>query len=265
MPSASTATDSLLLVRPVHLAGPGDADLPYHLAAHHGWFRPYDASPRVVLVSDTDGLTLSHRAGPAPWSLAGPKLGSDWSIVFDDQVPAEIAQALLDDAATGVRRTPELFAGTGRLLGNDARTVLLAAGWSGHQRDGYELIAAPDRRAALAFPVQAPDSEVMLTGAAELGSWTVRFSPHSPERLLTSAASALLRPALRREAHLPFRHRHLLAVESLSAQSPSSARSGAARTRSTSALVFAPNRSPRPGADAWPPTSSPRAPQRRPV
>ncbi|MFD0274313.1 hypothetical protein ACFVHB_10445 [Kitasatospora sp. NPDC127111] len=193
MPTASIApTNPLLAVRPVHLAGPGDTDLPSLLTAEHGWFRPYTAPAHVVLVSDTNGIALSNGSGPAPLSLTG--IG--WSVGFCHQVPAEIARALLDEAATGTRHTPGLLTGTGRLVGHHARAALLAAGWSGHHRDGYELVSAPDRRAALSFPLEAPGSEVMLTGAADTGTWTVRFTTMAPELLLTAATLALLGPAV---------------------------------------------------------------------
>ncbi|MEU4113282.1 hypothetical protein AB0F71_02120 [Kitasatospora sp. NPDC028055] len=229
MPTAfSVSTDPLLAVRPVHLAGPGEVDLPSLLTADHGWFRPYNSPTHVVLVSDTNGIALSNRPGPMPLALSG--IG--WSVAFCHQVPAEITQSLLDEAATGLHKHPNLFTGTGRLAGHHARAALLAAGWSGHHRDGYELVSAPDRRAALSFPLEAPGSEVMLTGAAETGTWTVRFTATAPEPLLTAASLALLGPAVRRADQLPARHRNLLTTWPLTERLPHAGRSGAARARS---------------------------------
>ncbi len=217
-------------MRPAHLAGPGDADLPYHLP-DHGWFRPYNSPTHVVLVSDTNGIALSNRPGPMPLALSG--IG--WEVGFCHQVPAEITQSLLDEAATGLHQHPHLFTGTGRLDGHHARMALLAAGWSGHQRDGYELVSAPDRHAALSFPLEAPGSEAMLTGAAQTGTWTVRFSAAAPEPLLTAATLALLAPAVRRADQLPARHRNLLTTQPRSEQLQHTGRSGAARARSAGA------------------------------
>ncbi|GAA2972426.1 hypothetical protein GCM10010519_04430 [Streptomyces lactacystinicus] len=232
MPTASpVSANPLLSVRPAHLAGPGDADLLSLLTAEHGWFRPYNSPTHVVLVSDTSGIALSNGPGPTPLSLNG--IG--WSVGFCHQVPAEITRALLDEAAAGIRHAPDLFAGTGRLVGRHARAALLAAGWSGHQRDGYELVSAPDRHAALSFPLQAPGSEVMLTGAAEKGTWTVRFGATAPEPLLTAATAALLAPVVRRAGQLPARHRNLLTTQTLAERPPRTGRSGAARARSTAA------------------------------
>ncbi|MFE2722767.1 hypothetical protein [Kitasatospora sp. NPDC059327] len=260
VPTASLApTDPLLSVRPVHLAGPGDTDLPSLLTAEHGWFRPYNSPTHVVLVSGTTGIALSNGSGPAPLSLTG--IG--WSVGFCHQVPAEITRALLDEAATSVRYAPDLFTGTGRLAGHHARTALLAAGWSGHQRDGYELVAAPDRRAALTFPLEAPGSEVMLTGAADTGTWTVRFTATAPEPLLTAAALALLDPAVRRADQLPARHRNLLTTQPLTEQLPHTGRSGAARARSAGARPAPAT----PQSDSRPRTvsaASAPAPRRRP-
>nr|BEK67524.1 hypothetical protein KPHV_47510 [Kitasatospora purpeofusca] len=220
--------DPLLAVRPVHLAGPGDTDLPSLLTAEHGWFRPYNSPTHVVLVSGTSGIALSNGSDQAPLSLTG--IG--WSIGFCHQVPAEITRALLNEAATSTRTTPGLLTDTGRLVGHHARAALLSAGWSGHHRDGYELVSAPDRRAALSFPLEAPGSEVMLTGAADSGTWTVRFTATAPEPLLTATVRALLDPAVRRADQLPTRHRSLLTTQPLTGQLPHNGRSGAARTRS---------------------------------
>ncbi|MEU9041471.1 MULTISPECIES: hypothetical protein [unclassified Kitasatospora] len=233
MPTASpVSTEPLLSVRPTHLAGPGDADLPSLLAERHGWFRPYNSPTHVVLVSGTTGIALSTGSGTAPLSLTG--IG--WSVGFCHQVPAEITQSLLDEAATGLLHRPDLFTGTGLLAGHHARAALLAAGWSGHHRDGYELVSAPDRRAALSFPLEAPGSEVMLTGAAEKGTWTVRFGATAPESLLTAATAALLAPAVRRAGQLPARHRNLLTTQTLAERPPRTGRFGAARARNTAAL-----------------------------
>ncbi|MFE2110171.1 hypothetical protein ACFXAF_30505 [Kitasatospora sp. NPDC059463] len=233
MPTASpVSTEPLLSVRPTHLAGPGDADLPSVLAERHGWFRPDTVPAHVVLVSGTDGIALSNEPGPTPLSLSG----ADWSVAFCHQVPAEITQSLLDEAATGLLHRPDLFTGTDRLVGHHARAALLAAGWSGHHRDGYELVSAPDRRAALSFPLEAPGSDVMLTGAAEKGTWTVRFGATAPEPLLTAATAALLAPAVRRAGQLPARHRNLLTTQTLAERPPRTGRFGAARARTTASL-----------------------------
>ncbi|MGW2397111.1 hypothetical protein ACWCYY_11215 [Kitasatospora sp. NPDC001664] len=259
MPTASlTPTDPLLAVQPVHLAGPGDTDLPPLLAAEHGWFRPYNSPTHLVLVSDTNGIALSN--GPALTSLSLSGIG--WSVDFCHQVPTEITQALLDGAASGVRHTPDLFTGTGRLAGHHARAALLAAGWSGQQRDGYELVSAPDRHAALSFPLQAPGSEVMLTGAAETGTWTVRFGAMAPEPLLTAAAAALLGPAVRRAEQLPARYRELLTTQTLPDRPPRTGRSGAARARSTAARPTP--STPPPATRPHGSTASVAAPRRRP-
>ncbi|MCG6497055.1 hypothetical protein [Kitasatospora sp. A2-31] len=258
MPTA-VSTDPLLSVRPAHLAGPGEVDLPSLLTAEHGWFRPYNSPTHVVLVSGTSGIALSNGPDPTPLSLNG--IG--WSVGFCHQVPAEITRALLNEAATGIRHAPDLFAGTGRLVGQHARAALLAAGWSGHQRDGYELVSAPDRHAALSFPLDAPGSEVMLTGAAEKGTWTVRFGATAPEPLLTAATAALLAPVVRLAGQLPARHRDLLTTQTLAERPPRTGRFGAARARSTAARpVSAPlplSDRPRTGSSASVP-----APRRRP-
>ncbi|MGV9266604.1 hypothetical protein ACWDRR_18320 [Kitasatospora sp. NPDC003701] len=260
MPTASpVSTDPLLSVRPVHLAGPGEMDLLSLLAAEHGWFRPYNSPTHVVLVSDTNGIALSNGSGPGPLALTG----TGWSVDFCRQVPTEITRALLDEAAAGVRHTPGFPTGTGRLVGHHARAALLAAGWSGHHRDGYELVSAPDRHAALSVPLEAPGNEVMLTGAADTGTWTVRFSATAPEPLLTAAALALLGKAVRRADQLPARHRNLLTTQPLAERLPPAGRSGAARARSAGA---------RPAPAALPSAGQPRpgnagsvpAPRRRP-
>ncbi|MEU3573219.1 hypothetical protein AB0E96_33050 [Kitasatospora sp. NPDC036755] len=258
MPTASLApTDPLLAVRPVHLAGPGDTDLPSLLTTEHGWFRPYNSPTHVVLVSGTTGIALSNGSGTAPLSLTG--IG--WSIGFCHQVPAEITRALLDEAAAGTRHTPGFPTSTGRLVGHHARAALLAAGWSGHHRDGYELVSAPDRRAALTFPLEAPSSEVMLTGAADTGTWTIRFTPMAPEPLLTAAVRALLGPAVRRADQLPARHRNLLTTQPVTEQLPHNGRSGAARSTGLRPLPATPQSAGQPRTAG---TASVLAPRRRP-
>ncbi|MEV4559412.1 hypothetical protein AB0K51_20805 [Kitasatospora sp. NPDC049285] len=191
-----------LLVRPAHLAGPGETDLVYLLASEHGWFRPFNAPADLVLTSPQEGLTLTRQ--DRQWTVAGP---GGWTVRFCDRAPAEVPYALIS-AAQEAETAPTTNAGPA--TGHTATVLLMKSGWSGFNRDGYRLVAAPDRRAALSWPDTAPDPSPVLTAAARTGVWTVEFSRSAPDYLLTAAAAALLRPVPRRPEQIPEQFRHLV-------------------------------------------------------
>ncbi|MFD9592509.1 hypothetical protein ACFWA9_07075 [Kitasatospora sp. NPDC059973] len=191
-----------LLVRPAHLAGPGETDIVFLLASEHGWFRPFNAPADLVLISPQEGLALTRQA--RQWTVAGP---GGWTVRFCDRAPAEVPYALItaaQEAETGHT------AGAGPATGHTATVLLMDSGWSGFNRDGYRLVAAPDRRAALSWPDTAPDPGPVLTAAARTGVWTVEFSRSAPDYLLTAATAALLRPVPRQAEQIPEQFRHLV-------------------------------------------------------
>ncbi|MFJ1795284.1 hypothetical protein [Kitasatospora griseola] len=198
-----------ILVRPAHLAGPGGIDLPFRLAAEHGWYRPFDAPGSLVLISPQEGLALNRHH--QQWSLTSAE---GWTVRFCDRVPAEVPYALVT-AAQEAEADPASSAGP--VTGNRATVLLLDSGWSGFKRDGYRLVAAPDRRAALSWPESAPGPGPALTAAAEKGVWTVQFSRNAPDRLLTAATVALLHPVARQPEQVPEQFRGLVHSEALTA------------------------------------------------
>ncbi|MFI9787346.1 hypothetical protein ACIHEI_28155 [Kitasatospora sp. NPDC051984] len=188
-------------VRPAQLAGPDGTDLPFRLTSEHGWYRPFDAPAALVLTSPQEGLALNrqHRQ----WSLTST---GGWTVRFCDRVPAEVPYALVT-AAQKAEADPAAAAAP--ITGDRATALLLASGWSGFNRDGYRLVAAPDRRAALSWAESAPDPGPALTAAAETGVWTVHFSYNAPDHLLTATIVALLHPALRQPDQIPEHFRDL--------------------------------------------------------
>jgi hypothetical protein len=222
LPTAAPPRPGVLLA-PAHLVGPGDTDIPFELAAEYGWFRPFDAPADVILLSPQENLALIRRH--RGWALTG--LGG-WSAEFCDRAPAEVALAALT-AASG---TEAGHTASPPLVAHAAAARLLASGWASTNRDGYHLMSAPDRLAALSLPYRAPDPHVALTGAAGTGTWTMRFSRDTPDHLLTAAATALVQTVVRRPGQVPEQLRHLVRTTGASpAAGHPSKRSAAARTR----------------------------------
>ncbi|GAA2267036.1 hypothetical protein GCM10010430_60240 [Kitasatospora cystarginea] len=186
---ATAPTRPDVLVRPAHLTGPGGIDLPSRLASEHGWFRPFDAPPGLVLISPQERLALNRQH--QQWNLTG---AGGWTVRFCDRVPGELPYALIS-AAQDAEDAPA--AATAPITGHRATVMLLESGWSGFNRDGYRLVSAPDRRAALSWPESAPDPGPALTAATQRGVWTVQFSRNAPDHLLTAATGALLRAVSR--------------------------------------------------------------------
>ncbi|MBV6695573.1 DUF317 domain-containing protein [Kitasatospora aureofaciens] len=215
-----------ILVRPAHLAGPGGIDLPFRLASEHGWHRPFDAPTALVLISPQEGLALNRQH--QQWSLTSTE---GWTVRFCDRVPSEVSYDLIT-AAQEAEADPA--AATAPMTGNRATVLLLKSGWSGFNRDGYRLVAAPDRRAALSWPESAPDPGPALTAAAETGVWTVQFSRSAPDHLLTAATVALLQPVARQPEQIPEQFRGLVHAGAVTADRTEDgpvARSTAARAR----------------------------------
>ncbi|WAL74588.1 hypothetical protein OU787_25685 [Kitasatospora sp. YST-16] len=202
LPAAPLRSD--VLVRPARLAD--GFDLPFHLASEHGWYRPVEAPPALVLISPQEELALNRQH--QQWTLTST---AGWTVRFCDRVPAEVPYALVT-AAQEAEAGPAADAAP--ITGDRATVLLLASGWSGFNRDGYRLVAAPDRRAALSWPKSAPYSGPALTAAAETGAvWTVQFSHNAPDHLLTVSTAALLRAAARKPEQIPERFRGLIRAD----------------------------------------------------
>ncbi|GJF32620.1 hypothetical protein KNE206_53200 [Kitasatospora sp. NE20-6] len=214
MPTALAPTD-LVLTSPLHLAGPGSEDFTRNLSAHFGWDRPATDDGDVVLVSPCERATLSRSPATGRWEAAVPSTHAPalaWAIAFDDSTPREITAGVLYTLAHGLEHWPRLlvhhFPGRDAALG-----VLSSSGWAFQQRDGHQVLLAPDRLAALTRPLTDEGAFTVLTGAAERGTWNVTFSPRTPAVLLHSGAAALLRPALRTVAEVPAAHRGQMSLK----------------------------------------------------
>ncbi|MEU9074537.1 DUF317 domain-containing protein [Kitasatospora sp. NPDC048538] len=236
MPTAPTITDHVL-VRPLHLAGPGTEDFAFHLGAHYGWYRPESADRDIVLASPNGDLTLARHPGTGRWRVTAPSpiAPAAWSIDFDDRTPSEITAAVLYTLAAYEENAPAAVLGSESSGHAAAFGILHGAGWPPQRRDGHQVALAPDRLAALARPLFGESADTVLTGAADTGTWNVVFSDRTPSVLLQSAATELLQPALRRPAELPVRHRDRMTLEQADARvtgrAPLSAAARAARSR----------------------------------
>ncbi|MFC9327892.1 DUF317 domain-containing protein [Kitasatospora sp. NPDC057015] len=212
-----TAPADHVLVRPLHLAGRGTSDFAQNLVTYFGWSTPPGAGEEILLVSPDRQAHLAWRAAPARWEVTAPehhRPRSRWTAAFDDHAPSEIAAAFLYTLAHGLEHAPL------QLLypvpSQDAALgVLHHAGWAFQQRDGHEVLLAPDRLAALTRPLASDDAPTVLTGAAEHGTWSITFSSRTPAVLLQAAAATLLRPAVRPLDDLPTTHRERILVEAV--------------------------------------------------
>ncbi|MFF2957017.1 DUF317 domain-containing protein [Kitasatospora sp. NPDC057965] len=200
------------LVRPLHLAGRGASDVTTTLTTHFGW-----VGDDLLLASPDGHVHLARRPDPDRWELTVPSPHSPrarWSATFDDRAPAEIATSVLHTLAHGLEHWPQQLLHP--LPGHDAALAVLSeGGWAHQQRDGHDVLLAPDRRAALTRPIGSDDAPTVLTGAAEEGTWSTVFSARTPAVLLQSAAVTLLRPALRPIADLPSAHREFISIEAV--------------------------------------------------
>ncbi|MEY9949588.1 DUF317 domain-containing protein [Kitasatospora sp. GAS1066B] len=215
MPSTTATADAeqLLAVMPVHLAGPGSEDVPFHLGAYFEWFRPVTADPDVVMISPCKRATLSR----SPQSPAGlgrltltvrdDLLGTSWSATFDEQAPSEITASVLYAFAYGLDQWPGLVL-HGAKGQQAAFDVLRQAGWPTQSRDGHFAAMSPDRLASLSRPLDAWEKETVLSGSAGHGTWSITFSAQAPAILAERAAVAITRraPVLRGRGELPAAH-----------------------------------------------------------
>ncbi|MFD0561840.1 DUF317 domain-containing protein [Kitasatospora saccharophila] len=137
-----------------------------------------------------------------------------WSVDFDDATPGEIPATVLSALAHRLEHSPgQAFHPAPGWEG--ALAVLREGGWALGQRDGHDVLLAPDRLAALTRSLHDEGAPTVLTSAAASGTWKVTFSPHAPGFLLHSAAAALLRPAVRSADQVPAAHRERMSVEPL--------------------------------------------------
>ncbi|MFD0259034.1 DUF317 domain-containing protein [Kitasatospora indigofera] len=215
----TTAPADHVLVRPLHLAGRGTSDFAQNLVTHFGWSTPPSAGEDILLASPDRQVHLARRADPARWEVTAPdhhrlQPRSRWTATFDDHAPSEIAAAFLYTLAHGLEHTPLplLYPAPGR---DAALGVLRHAGWTFQQRDGHEVLLAPDRLAALTRPLASDDAPTVLTGAAEHGTWSAAFSSRTPAVLLQAATATLLRPAVRPLDDLPTTHQERILVEAV--------------------------------------------------
>ncbi|MFC9331725.1 DUF317 domain-containing protein [Kitasatospora sp. NPDC057015] len=212
-----TAPTSDTLVRPLHLAGPGRRDFAADLVTHFGWSAPPAAGDDVLLASPDGQALLALRPDPARWEVTVPsphQRGFRWTAAFDDHAPSEIAAGVLYTLAHGLEHWPQdlLYSAPGR---DAALAVLHEGGWASQQRDGHQVLLAPDRLAALTHPLYGDDAPTVLTGAAQRGTWSVTFSPRTPATVLQVAAATLLRPAVRPADEVPTAHRVRMSTEPL--------------------------------------------------
>ncbi|MFJ4676901.1 hypothetical protein [Kitasatospora sp. NPDC088783] len=220
-PALPTAPD--LLVRPLHLAGPGTGseDIVSDLVDHFGWRRPRNPYGTPILRCPQGRAWLTRRfdffGDSSGWEvdISDPTWTRvPWSVSFDDAAPGEITATVLSTLAHRLEYSP--WDAYHPAPGWDgALAVLCEAGWALGQRDGHDVLLAPDRLAALTRPLHSDNPSTVLTGAASHGTWKVTFSSHAPAFLLHSAAAALLRPALRSAAEVPSAHQERMSLEPL--------------------------------------------------
>ncbi|MET8623699.1 hypothetical protein ABZW30_08075 [Kitasatospora sp. NPDC004669] len=207
----TTDPDQLLAVTPIHLAGPGHEDVPWHLGAYFGWFHD-TAGPDAILVSACERATLARSAaapagqGRLTLTVYDDQFGEPWSVSFDEQAPSEITASVLYAVAYGLDQWPGLvlYGEAGRQAAFD---VLDRAGWSALTHDDHWVAVSPDRLASLAVPL-AGSKDSVLSGSAGHGTWSITFSPTAPAFLSQRAAVALTRtaPVLRHARDLPAAH-----------------------------------------------------------
>ncbi|MEV7122895.1 hypothetical protein [Kitasatospora griseola] len=208
-----------LLVRPLHLAGPGPGseDIVSDLVDHFGWRRPRNTYDGPVLVCPRRMARLARRFDSSGWAvdISDPTGTRDlWSVRFDDAAPGEITATVLSALAHRLEYAPwdAYYPAPGW---EGALAVLREGEWTLGQRDGHDVLLAPDRLTAFTRSLHDESAPTVLTGAAAHGTWAVTFGPHTPAFLLHSAAAALLRPAVRSVAEVPDAHRERMAVEPL--------------------------------------------------
>ncbi|QKW20603.1 DUF317 domain-containing protein [Kitasatospora sp. NA04385] len=137
-----------------------------------------------------------------------------WWFAFDDATPGEVTATVLSDLAHRLEYASGQACYPAPGWGG-ALAVLREGGWALGQRDGHDVLLAPDRLAALTRSLYDESAPTVLTGAADHGTWSVTFSPHAPAFLLHSAAAALLRPAVRPTDQVPAAHRERMSLEPL--------------------------------------------------
>ncbi|GLW58204.1 hypothetical protein [Kitasatospora phosalacinea] len=215
--------DPDLLVRPLHLAGPGTGtdDTIADLVDHFGWRLHRNPHADPILRCPQQMAWLARRVdllGDSPgWEVdfSNPTWTRDpWWFAFDDATPGEVTATVLPDLAHRPEHSPgEAFRPAPGWDG--ALALLREGGWALGQRDGHDVLLAPDRLAALTRSLHDEGAPTVLTGAAAHGTWKVTFSSHAPGFLLHSAAAALLRPAVRSPDQVPAAHRERMSLEPL--------------------------------------------------
>ncbi|MFF2657349.1 DUF317 domain-containing protein [Kitasatospora sp. NPDC058032] len=211
----TTAPADHIFVHPLHLAGRGNPGFGPDLVTHFGWRVPSSGDGDILLTSPDAQAHLTWRPGPARWEVTAPSPHwprARWSAVFDDRAPAEITSSFLYALAHALEHEPQevLYAPSGH---DAALGVLRQGGWTSGQRDGHEVLLAPDRLAVLTRPLGTDDAPTVLTGTGEQGTWTVQFGDRTPALLLQAAAATLLRPAVRHVDEVPAAHRGRLSAQ----------------------------------------------------
>ncbi|MEU8926254.1 DUF317 domain-containing protein [Kitasatospora sp. NPDC048545] len=203
-----------LLVRPLHLAGPGDHRLVTGLlAAAPGWSRARASDGSVRFTSPCRTATITCSGPPDrswAWTVHGypaPDSKPLWRAAFDPGTPAEITAAFTAVLVDGLRsgHRDYLRGGPHHLPGTPA-SVLADRGWQpAPGPKGFHDQVAPDTTARYRHRVGhqptdaevaglAPPSWTMLAGDPQHPSWRADFTIGVPFYPLLRAALAFSSP-----------------------------------------------------------------------